>query len=114
MKIFDIDWHAFLQALHRYRRLPFAARRIFVQCQPSQTVPNAALGEWREPLLESELMAPGPQGKNLRVEPRYQGLSRVLRAMSRSRIFHTPSRETFHAFVTEHFEGPELSSFFGP
>lgn len=114
MKILDIDWRAFLQVLEYYRRLPYGARRILVEkVQPSQAVSNAVLGEWRQALLDSGLMVAGPQAKNALVDPRYQGFCRAIRGLHRNRIFHAPSRETFHAFVSENFEGPEIAAFSG-
>ena len=114
MKILEIDWHAFLQVLEYYRRLPYGARRFLVEkVSPSQAIPNAILGEWREGLLESGLMVAGPQGRNAQVDRRFQSFVRVIRALNRNPIFRTPSRESFHIFVSEHLEGPEITAFSG-
>ncbi|SPF51080.1 hypothetical protein SBA4_4590043 [Candidatus Sulfopaludibacter sp. SbA4] len=114
MKILEIDWQAFLQVLEYYRRLPYGARRFLVEkVSPSQAAPNAAMDQWREPLLESGIMIAGPQGKNAQVDRRFQSFVRVIRAMGRNRIFRVPTRESFHVFVSEHFEGPEITAFSG-
>ena len=114
MKLLDVDWLAFLQVLERYRRLPFGARRFLVEkVQPSQPASNAAMGEWREALLQCGIMVAGPQGKNASVDRRFQSFVRVMRAMLRNRIFHAPTHESFHNFVSEHLEGPEIAGFSG-
>ncbi len=114
MKLLEIDWQAFLQVLEHYRRLPYGARRTFAEeIQPSQSVSTGVLGEWLEALLGSGLVTGTPQGKTFRVDPRYQGFCRALRAFHRNRIFHAPSRESFQAFVSENLEGPEIVSFSG-
>jgi len=114
MKILDIDWLAFLQVLEHYRRLPYGARRFLVEkVQPSQGVPNAILGEWREALLASGLMVAGPKGVSAYIDRRFQGFCRVMRALHRNPIFRTPSRESFHLFVSDHLEGLEITAFSG-
>ena len=114
MKILEIDWRDFVHALEAYGRLPLGARRLFVEkAQPSQALPNAVLGEWREPLLDSGLMFPGVKGKNARVDPQYLGFCRVVRSLRRNRIFDRPSRDCFHEFVSEHLSGAEISAFSG-
>lgn len=115
MKLLAIDWQVFLQALEHYRRLPYGARKAFVEkVPPTQPVPGSLLGEWLEGLVASGLVVAGPQGKNFRTDAKYQGVSRALRALHRSRVFHAPSRESFQAFVLENFDGPEIASFCGP
>ncbi|HEY2012385.1 MAG TPA: helicase-associated domain-containing protein [Bryobacteraceae bacterium] len=114
MKILDIDWHAFLQVLESYRRLPYGARRFILEkVQPSQPVSNLMMGQWREVLLESGLMVAGVKGKNAHTDPRFQAWSRVLRALHRNRIFQAPSRDAFSDFLSEHLEGPEIAAFSG-
>jgi hypothetical protein len=58
-------------------------------------------------------MLPGPQGRNAQVDRRFQAFVRVVRAMNRNRIFRVPTRESFHVFISEHFEGPEITAFSG-
>ena len=114
MKILEIDWQDFFHASAAYGRLPLGARRLFVEkAQPSQALPNAVLGEWREALLESGLMFPGVKGKNAHVAPDYLGFCRVVRSLRRNRIFDGPSRDSFHDFVSEHLSGAEISAFSG-
>ena len=114
MKILEIDWQAFLQVLEHYRRLPYGARRFLVErVSPSQAIPNAVMGEWREPLLASGMMVAGPQGRNAQVDRRFQSFVRVIRALNRNPIFRSPTRESFHTFISEHFEGPEITAFSG-
>ena len=114
MKLLDVDWQAFLQMLDTYRRLPYPARRVLVQHQPSVPMSNATMGEWREAFFQAGILVPGPQGKNARLDAKYQGFVRVLRAFHRSRIFDAPSRETYHAYVSENLDGPEIAAFSGP
>jgi hypothetical protein len=113
MKSQAIDWQEFIHGAELYRRLPVGARAFFVDnVQPSQGVPNAVMGEWREALLDSKLMVAGVQGKNARVDPRLGGFCKFMRSLRRHRIFDSPSRETFRDFVYEHLEGAELRALF--
>src|SRR5437016_3577039 len=114
MKIPEIDWRSFLNAVGLYRRLPPGARRFFVEkVQPSQGVPNAVMGEWREALLDSRLMVAGVRGKNASVDPRLLGFCRAMRSLNRCRVFDSPSRESFHNFVSEHLSSAEIAAFAG-
>lgn len=114
MKILEIDWQGFLNSLEAYDRLPLGARRLFVEkVQPSQALSNAALGEWREALLDSGLMFPGVKIKNARVTPQHLGFCRVMRSLRRNRIFDRPSRDSFHDFISEHLSGAEIVAFSG-
>jgi hypothetical protein len=114
MKILEIDWQDFIRASELYGCLPLGARRLFVEkAQPSQALPNAVLGEWREALLDSGLMFPGVKSMNAHVAPEYMGFCRVVRSLWRNRIFDRPSRDSFHDFVSEHLSGAEVSAFSG-
>ena len=114
MKIPEIDRRSFLNAVGLYRRLPPGARRFFVEkVQPSQGFPSAVMGEWREALLDSRLMVAGVRGKNASVDPRLLGFCRAMRSLDRSRVFDSPSRESFHDFVSEHLSSAEIAAFAG-
>ena len=48
MKILDVNWQDFLNR-GAFWQVPQGARRVFVdKVVPSQALPNALMGEWRE------------------------------------------------------------------
>ena len=115
MKALEGNWQRFYSDLELYRRLPAGARRLFVQAvKPNQAISNEEMGEWREPLIASGLMIPGSQLKNAKVAPEFQPLSRALRMFRRNQIFDTPSRQTFHVFLTDEFSWDEIMAFTNP
>jgi len=71
------------------------------------------MGEGREALLDSRLMVAGVRGKNASVDPRLLGFCRAMRSLDRSRVFDSPSRESFHDFVSEHLSSAEIAAFAG-
>jgi Helicase conserved C-terminal domain len=112
MQILEIDWQQFLEDLPGFQRLPREARLVFLErVRQGQPITNAELGEHREALLASGFLAAGVKERNASVPPRYRGFCRVMRALHRRRIFDSPSRETFHQYLAEHFTSRERGAF---
>jgi hypothetical protein len=112
MQILEIDWQQFLEDLPSFQRLPREARLVFLEkVRQGQPIINAELGDHRETLLASGFLAAGVKERNASVPPRYRAFCRVMRALHRRRISDSPSRETFHQYLAEHFTGRERRAF---
>jgi hypothetical protein len=115
MKLFDIDWNGFLAKLELFHKLPIDARRFFVeQVKPATPVSKGILAQFREPLVASGLMVMSPTGSHANVDPECRDFSRVIRAMARSRVYASPSRDTFQFYLNDNLTTPEVTAFSGP
>ena len=112
MQILEIDWQQFLNDLPGFQRLPQGSRLVFLEkVRQGQPITNAELGEHREALLASGFLAAGAKERNATLPPRYRAFCRVMRSLHRRRIFDSPSRETFHQYLAEHFTNRERRGF---
>jgi len=114
MQILEIDWQRFLDDLPRFQQLPLAARLQFLEkVRPSQPVSSRELGESFDVLCASGFMLPGVRGVNATVPPKHRDFCRVMRALFRHRVFDSPSRDKFYAYLADHFTPGERGSLYG-
>jgi hypothetical protein len=104
MQILEIDWQRFLEDLPLFQRQPVEARRQFLQkVHGGQPISSFELGEHFELLCASGFLVPGASEKKASVPLRYRAFSHVVRALDRHRVFDSPSRIAFEAYLNEHF-----------
>jgi hypothetical protein len=111
MNIPEIEWQQFLADLPLFQRQPREARRLFLQkVHGGQPVSSCELGEHFQVLCASGFLVPGVRETNVIVPPRYRTFSRVVRALNRHRVFDSPTRAAFQAYLDEHFTRDERTA----
>lgn len=110
MKIFNIDWRRFFEALPVWSSIELPAREAFLTSfKPSAPVPSEHLGDALETLLASGLMErTGATGNRVQAAERFRPFLRAARAMHRVRILESPDPETLRHYAIEHWSHDEL------
>jgi hypothetical protein len=114
MQILEIDWPRFLDDLPLFQRLERETRHLFLEIvQPNLPIHPVELGKHFELLCASGFLVPGVKGQHASVSSRYRTLWRIMRALHRHRIFDSPSRNVFDAYVNCHFTRNERQTWYG-
>ncbi len=110
MKIFNIDWRRFFDALPVWSSVEPPAREAFLTSfKPSGSVLSEHLGETLPTLLASGLVERTGAGGNLvQAADRFRPFLRAARAMHRVRILESPTPETLKRYASEHWSHREL------
>ena len=110
MKIFDIDWRLFFEALPAWSSLDLPAREAsLTSFKPSSSVPGEQLGDALETLLQSGLVErTGATGNRVQAAGSFRPFLRAARAMHRARIFESPDSKTLRHYAIEHWSHDEL------
>ncbi len=110
MKIFNIDWRRFFEALPVWSSIELPAREAFLTSfKPSAPVPSEHLGDALETLLASGLMErTGATGNRVQAAERFRPFLRAARAMHRVRILDSPDPKTLRHYAIEHWSHDEL------
>lgn len=114
MKLFDVDWAAVLSGLSRWSVLPHEARRVALHLlKPSATVTAASFGAQLDPLLASGIVQLDRERRRVRVVDEHRDLVRVLRAMSRHRVFDSPTPAALAYYLEEHYSAADVQALAG-
>jgi hypothetical protein len=71
------------------------------------------MAQFREPLIASGLMAMSPTGSHANVHPECRDFSRAIRAMARSRVYASPSRDSFQFYLNDNLTTSEITAICG-
>jgi hypothetical protein len=110
MKLFDLDWGAFLRVLPAWERLDVASRRRLLDTlKPSGAVAAQALGEQLDALLSSGLVE--TTGTRAAVAAEMRPFVVALRAMDRHReLLADPVLPKLVRYLEEHFTNVETEA----